>query len=300
MNIVSYFDGMSCGQIALNKLGIEYNNYFAFEIDKYAMRVTQSNFPNTKQMGSVIDVDFEKLKDIDLLIGGSPCQGFSFAGKQLNFDDPRSKLFFDFVKAKNELKPKYFLLENVRMKKEYQDVISKYLGVEPIMINSNLVSAQSRVRYYWTNIPNITLPIDKNIFLKDIVGFNSEIPKINETINEIKKHTSRNFNVSISKNGRIRPHRLDYKKSGISEIGTLTNPNDKTVTIIASHTPKTYKSNPFAIYELNRNECEMLQNVKKGYTDSVTERQAKKMLGNGWTVDIISHIFKGLITGVDG
>ena len=161
MNVLSLFDGMSCGQIALNKLGIKYDNYFASEIDKYAIQVTQKNYPNTKQIGSVVDVKGEDLPNIDLLIGGSPCQGFSFAGKQLNFDDPRSKLFFEFVRILEETKPKYFLLENVKMKKEYYDVITDILEVEPIEINSSLVSAQSRKRMYWTNIPYIVKPKDK-------------------------------------------------------------------------------------------------------------------------------------------
>jgi DNA (cytosine-5)-methyltransferase 3A len=168
INVLSLFDGISCGQIALNKVGIEIENYFASEIDKHAINVTQHNYPNTKQLGSVTEVNGIDLPKIDLLIGGSPCQGFSFAGKQLNFEDPRSKLFFEYVRLKNELNPKYFLLENVKMKKEYQDIISSYLGVEPIMINSNLVSAQNRVRYYWTNIPVTGLPNDKSILLKDI------------------------------------------------------------------------------------------------------------------------------------
>jgi DNA (cytosine-5)-methyltransferase 3A len=139
MNVLSLFDGMSCGQIALNKAGIKYDNYFASEIDKPAIKVTQHNYPNTIQLGSVIDVKAEDLPKIDLLIGGSPCQGFSFAGKKLNFDDPRSKLFFEFVRLKNELNPKYFLLENVKMKQEWQDVISENLGVKPIRINSKSI-----------------------------------------------------------------------------------------------------------------------------------------------------------------
>src|SRR5690606_21904252 len=168
--------GMSCGQIALNKLGIPVNKYFASEIDEYAIKVTQANFPDTIQVGSVEFVTKEMLNNkIDLLIGGSPCQGFSFAGKQLNFEDERSKLFFEFVRLKNELKPKYFLLENVKMKKEYQDVITEHLGVEPIEINSNLLSAQNRKRIYWTNIPGVTIPNDKGILLKDIVHENESI-----------------------------------------------------------------------------------------------------------------------------
>jgi DNA-cytosine methyltransferase len=169
MNVLSLFDGMSCGQIALNRAGIKYENYFASEIDKYAIKVTQHNYPNTIQLGSVIDVKGSDLPKIDLLFGGSPCQGFSFAGKQLNFEDPRSKLFFEFVRLVKECNPTYFLLENVKMKKEYQDIITEHLGVEPIEINSNLVSGQNRKRIYWTNIPNVTQPNDKCILLKDIV-----------------------------------------------------------------------------------------------------------------------------------
>ena len=170
INVLSCFDGMSCGQIALERAGIPVHKYFASEIDKYAMQVTQANYPNTIQVGNVEFVTKEMLNNkIDLLIGGSPCQGFSFAGKQLNFEDPRSKLFFEFVRLKNELKPRYFLFENVKMKKEYQDIISKYMGCELIEINSNLVSAQNRKRLYWTNIPGIEQPKDKGILLKDIV-----------------------------------------------------------------------------------------------------------------------------------
>tara|TARA_R110000765_G_scaffold20037_1_gene52222 strand:+ start:4872 stop:6317 length:1446 start_codon:yes stop_codon:yes gene_type:complete len=171
MNVLSLFDGMSCGQIALNKLGIKYNKYFACEIDKYAMQVTQHNYPGTVQLGDVQFVTKETFgtHKIDLLIGGSPCQGFSFAGKQLNFEDPRSALFFEFVRLLKELNPKHFLLENVVMKQEYQDVISKYMGCEPVKINSALVSAQTRKRLYWTNIPGIAQPEDKGIILKDII-----------------------------------------------------------------------------------------------------------------------------------
>ena len=171
MNVLSLFDGMSCGQQALQRAGIKVNNYYACEIDKYAIQVAQKNFPNTMQLGDVQDMKIPNYREgsIDLLVGGSPCQGFSFAGRQLNFTDPRSKLFFEFVKVLEKLKPKYFLLENVRMKKESEHIITKYLGVEPIAINSALVSAQNRNRLYWTNIPNVTQPQDKNIVLADIL-----------------------------------------------------------------------------------------------------------------------------------
>ena len=160
---------MSCGQIALNRTGIKYNKYFASEIDKYAIKVTQNNYPQTIQLGDVKSINIKGLPKIDLLMGGSPCQGLSIAGKKLGLSDPRSILFWEFVKIKNELNPKYFLLENVKMNKESQNIISDSLGVQPIEINSNLVSAQNRKRLYWTNIPGIKQPKDKNILLEDII-----------------------------------------------------------------------------------------------------------------------------------
>lgn len=175
MNVLSLFDGMSCAQIALNRIEVEYDKYFASEVDKYAIAVTQANYPDTIQLGGVENVctshqfGIQQLPTIDLLIGGSPCQGFSFAGKQLNFTDKRSQLIFEYVRILNTLKPKYFILENVNMKQEFQDVISKFLGVKPVAINSSLVSAQNRKRLYWTNIPEIIQPLDKQIFLKDII-----------------------------------------------------------------------------------------------------------------------------------
>ena len=170
MNVLSLFDGMSCGQLALQKIGANVTNYYASEIDKYAIQVAKENFPNTIHLGDVTQiVSIPYNVKINLLIGGSPCQGFSRSGKQLNFEDPRSKLFFEFVRILKLVKPKYFLLENVIMKKESRDIITEYLGVEPIEINSSLVSAQNRRRLYWTNIPNVTIPKDKGIVIKDIL-----------------------------------------------------------------------------------------------------------------------------------
>jgi len=177
LKVFSAFDGSACGYEALEKVGHKIDRYVASEIDKYAMIVAANNHLDIEHVGDITKVDGNLYRGFDLLIGGSPCQGFSFAGKQLNFEDPRSKLFFEFVRLKNEIKPKYFFLENVVMKKEYQDVISKYLGVEPVMLNSALVSAQNRKRLYWTNIqpgnqdlfgivtPNIPQPKDLNIKL---------------------------------------------------------------------------------------------------------------------------------------
>lgn len=184
MNVLSLFDGMSCGQIALRELGIKVDRYYASEINKHAIKQTQLNFPDTIQLGDVRDVRAKDLPKIDLLIGGSPCQGFSFAGKQLNFNDPRSALFFEFVRILNECREinpgVRFMLENVRMKREYEQVISDTLGLKPVMINSALVSAQNRVRLYWSNIrtasdglfevkTDIPQPEDRGLFLRDIL-----------------------------------------------------------------------------------------------------------------------------------
>jgi len=274
MNVLSLFDGMSCGQIALNKVGIKYDNYYASEIDKHAIKVTQHNYPNTIQLGDVKEIKGSDLPRIDLLIGGSPCQGFSFIGKQLNFDDLRSKLFFEFVRLLEECNPTYFLLENVKMKKEYKDIISNYLGVEPIMINSNLTSAQNRVRLYWTNIPINGQPEDRDISIDDIINHN-------ET------------NYVIPKNWYLRvpnnlPKYVDpYNKKEINNKSTTlrTNVNNGNMWVKVSH----------GYRNITRNEGELLQNVPIGYTNVVSETKAKKMLGNGWTVDVITHIFKNII-----
>mgnify|MGYP003147557708 CR=1 FL=1 len=195
MNILSLFDGMSGGQIALARSGIKVNKYFASEVDKYAIDVTQANFKDTIQLGDVAKINADNLPEIGLLIGGSPCQGFSFAGKQLNFEDPRSKLFFEYMRLLKELKPKYFILENVRMKQEFQDIISKYLGVQPIFIDSALVSAQNRKRLYWTNIPYLFDPEDKGILLRDIVHENCLVDreKAHAVIASIGRTTKREY-----------------------------------------------------------------------------------------------------------
>lgn len=320
-NVVSYFDGISCGQIALEKVGIIPENYFAYEIDKHAIKVTQSNYPNTKQMGSVIDVDFNSLPEIDLLIGGSPCQGFSFSGKQLNFEDKRSKLFFEFVKAKDKLKPKYWMLENVNMKREYQYLISKYLGCEPIIINSSLLSAQNRVRLYWTNIPNIEQPEDKGITLKDITEeglaslglaqrgrYNKEGKVVQKY--ELNGKEKSNTLTTVSKDTLVFiPVDKHSSKSGLVCLGGVMKSthklwlNDgKLLQRNFSQGNRVYsEKDKTGLYEvdgvirkLTQLERERLQTVPKGYTDSISKTQAIKALGNGWTVDIIAHIFNNI------
>ena len=194
MNVLSLFDGMSCGRIALDRLGIEVDTYYASEIDKYAIAVAKENYPDTIHVGDIKQLDSKDFQDIDLILAGSPCQGFSFAGKQLAFDDPRSALFFEFIRLLKAIKPKYFLLENVRMKQQYIDVITQQVSecypdhegndlfdskIEPILINSALLSAQSRQRLYWTNLPDITQPEDRGIVLRDVLDddFDSERDK---------------------------------------------------------------------------------------------------------------------------
>jgi len=172
MNVLSLFDGVSCGKLALDRAGIHVDNYYASEIDKYAIKISKKNYPDIIRLGDVEKWKEWLLPKIDLILAGSPCQGFSFAGKQLAFDDPRSKLFFTFIDIAmhhaTDNPTLKFLLENVKMKKEYRDVISEYIGCEPIEINSALVSAQNRKRLYWTNIP-VEQPEDRGIYLKDIV-----------------------------------------------------------------------------------------------------------------------------------
>ena len=314
MNVLSLFDGMSCGQIALDKLGIKPDYYFAAEIDKYAMQVTKANYPNTIHLGDVRDVmwpeTFEGIK-IDLLIGGSPCQGFSFAGKQLNFDDPRSKLFWEYVRLLKECKPKYFLLENVRMKKESMDVITEALGVEPIFINSSLVSAQNRQRYYWTNIPFDGVPEDKGIMLRDILEegmvdrdkahcIDANYFKGGNLKSYFEKHRRQLVFDFDLKGGRIVNRRLDengtrkdYDKSIPLQPRVEVRQDDKTNCLSTVYKDSVVVED-MTWRKLTPLECERLQTVPDGYTAHVSNTQRYKMLGNGWTVDVITHILKGM------
>jgi DNA (cytosine-5)-methyltransferase 3A len=318
MNVLSCFDGMSCGRIALDKLGIKVDNYYASEVDKWAIQIAKKNYPDTHHVGDVTKVKGSDIPvEIDLLMGGSPCQGFSFAGKNLNFDDPRSKLFFEFVRLLKELKPKYFLLENVRMKQESQDVISEYLGVEPIVINSNLVSAQNRHRLYWTNIPVESLPEDKGIMLKDILLDDAQEPMLSNIYGGFKEKKPRvHFDKSVTirtaaGGGHIpslihTPKALDYMNREVKGGRTHWDfkhhhdiQDDKSSCITAN----LYKGVPYnvlvdakCVRKLHPVECERLQTVPEGYTEGVSNTQRYRMLGNGWTVDVISHIFGGLLS----
>lgn len=274
MNVLSLFDGMSCGQIALERAGIKVDNYFASEIDKYTIKVTQYNYPNTIQLGNVVDISAKDLPKIDLLIGGSPCQSFSIVGDRTGFDG-KSKLFWEYVRLLKEIKPKYFLFENVEMKKCWIDIISIELNIKPIKINSNVFSAQNRPRLYWTNIQNISEPIDKNILLKDIIENN--VPE-------------RYF---LSDKAISKIERNSFKKE-YNNINTA-----KTGTLIAGYykTPggSYYFDDGYRKRRYTPIECERLQTVPDNYTSCVSNSQRYKMLGNGWTVDVIAHIFKDML-----
>jgi DNA (cytosine-5)-methyltransferase 3A len=310
MNILSLFDGMSCGQIALNRAGVKYDNYYASEIDKHAISVTQDNYPNTKQLGDVLSLKGKDLPKIDLLIGGSPCQSFSVAGDGSGFDG-KSKLFWEFVRIMKETKPKYFLLENVKMKKEWQDIITKHLGVEPIEINSALVSAQHRRRLYWTNIPNVTVPDDKKITLKSILENSVEGEKKygdfkannGKTIRIENQKFPYTFYEARTEEGKAERRRLrqltgkDTTPRGPKYKIYLPLRSDKSNCIVATPSQLDYIVDKKGVYrKLTINEIEALQTVPKNYTKVASESQRRRMLGNGWTVDVISHIFSNLVT----
>lgn len=302
MRVLSLFDGICCGYLALERAGIKIDSYDAYEIEKNAIKATETNFPDVIHHGDVTKEDFAKYQGkIDLIIGRSPCQGFSSSGKQLNFNDPRSKLFFEYVRAIKECQPKYFLLENVVMKKEWQDIISSYLGVEPIEINSSLVSAQNRRRLYWTNIPNVTLPEDKNITLEDILE-DIEFPNP-AAIRGRRLNKATIVGRRLDKNG----HRKDTDKTiPITQclevratntdksncLTTVDKDNVLTPLSIGRH-PDAFKNNlPFRYYTTK--EMCRLQTVPDDFLNMIPDSAARKALGNGWTVDVIAHIFSFL------
>jgi len=282
MNILSLFDGISCGRVALERAGIEVDNYYASEMDEHAIKISRKNYPDIKQIGNVLNVDATKLGKIDILMAGSPCQGFSFAGKQLAFDDPRSKLFFEFIRIMKECKPTYFILENVKMKQEFLDVISELVGLHPILINSNLVSAQNRQRYYWTNIPNVGFPYDpeaEKLLLMDILQDEDEV---NEKYWASEK-MRQNYD-----GGKYLNSKYTSQGNRIHDI------ESKSPTICAgSHGYANGYVNIDEVRKLTPTECERLQTLPDGYTElCISDTQRYKALGNGWTVDVIAHILR--------
>lgn len=328
MKVLSLFDGISCGKVALERAGIHIDEYVAYEIDKSAIQISKKNYPEIIQRGDVTKTDFTEFKGFDLVMGGSPCQGFSIAGKKLNFEDPRSKLFFEFKRAIDEVKPKYFLLENVKMKKEYENIISEYLGVQPIEINSSLVSAQNRKRLYWTNIPGVQQPEDRGIMLKDVVHENRPEDKVDlapykvpfdKTLKIIEKEVQTRkigyFKYDAQANrvysihgkavtllgeagggatkmgqylfGCITPDRVD-KRQRVQRF----NDGEKFYTLTAQDRHGVLIDG--YIRKLTPVECERLQTLPDGYTAGASDAKRYKALGNGWTVEVITHILKSL------
>lgn len=397
MNVLSLFDGMSCGQIALERAGIKVDKYYASEIDKYAQIVSRANYPDTIYLGDVRGVKASDLPKIDLLIGGSPCQSFSFAGKRkgmstkdeqeiLTLDhylrlkeegfefEGQSYLFWEYMRLLNECKPKYFLLENVEMGEKWEKVLSKAIGVNGIHINSALVSAQNRRRIYWTNIgmkPSglfgdlqsiIEQPKDKGILLKDVleVDVDDKYYLSDKRVKGLQNHADKKQSEgcgfkfeTISCDSKSKPitnpgktrlddnfivasrgRNPDNPKSRVSGLNTeqlLESRNDgktncltsvqkdnlvmgcdyrsdegfrmreggKSSTLMARAREDKYGTGLVnintTIRRLTPLECERLQTVPDGYTNHVSDSQRYKMLGNGWTIDVISHIFKYII-----
>lgn len=349
---------MSCGQIALRELGIKVDRYYASEINKHAIKQTQLNFPDTIQLGDVRGVHAKDLPKIDLICGGSPCQGFSFAGKQLNFNDPRSALFFEFVRILNEcreINPDVkFLLENVRMKREYEQVISDTLGIKPVMINSALVSAQNRVRLYWSNIrtapdglfeikTDIPQPKDRGLFLRDILEDDVDAKWFlsQKMIDWLNKHSNKRGVPIRFVNGYCKSSCLtataqvkqnlttDYlivqRPRGNNKGGTFT---DKSPTLSANAweqnnilcisskqahaTVAVNKSTPLVaamgmggghvpmiardeiVRRITPSEAARLQTIPEWYKWECSATQQYTMLGNGWCIEVIKHIFSFL------
>ena len=310
MNVLSLFDGISCGMLALLRGGADIGDYFSYEIDRDAIKVSEARFPDIKRCGDVTTADFTQYKGIDLMIGGSPCQGFSFAGKQLNFNDPRSRLFFEYVRALKEAKPKYFLLENVPMAKDIENAISELVGVQPVMIDSQYFSAQQRKRLYWTNIP-IAEYTDKGILLEDVVEPDALVDrdKAHAIIGSIGRTTHREYFKKNQGQMVYKAIELSNIYGGFGEKRPRVHIN-KSVTIRAGqgggHIPSLIindKAHKFTLEELKKCirkvtplECERLQTMPDGYTDVGISNTARyKLIGNAWTVDVISHILKGAI-----
>ena len=290
INVLSLFDGISCGQIALERAGFEVENYFASEIDKDAIKITMTNYPNTKQLGSIVDLKTDGLPKIDLLIGGSPCQSFSNAGRGAGFDG-KSGLFWEYVRVLKELKPTYFLLENVKMKKEWQDIISKALGVKPIEINSKWFVPQNRPRLFWTNIPVGDIPNSFNHCLNDILENAGSEYYLTE-----KQKSILDLDYKWSENEIIRHKAGKHQQDNIYRYDGLMACLSASHHGAARHLTKTYLPNG-EVRRLTENEVEKLQSVPLNYTNVVSSSKRYEVLGNGWTVDVISFIFSFLREG---
>lgn len=309
MNVLSLFDGISIGQLALEELNIKIENYFSVENDKYANSITKYNYPNTIQLGDINDLDIKQLPEIDLILSGFPCPSFSKAGNQKGFYDKRGKLFYKFIEILHKIQPKYFLAENVKMKKEYKDIISKELGVEPILINSALLSAQNRERNYWTNLP-VSQPNHSKIYLKDI---------LESGITD--KNKSYCIDTNYFKGGNLNSYFKSKRRQlvfedlnccqvgeadikGIDSIKRVYDPHYKAptlTTMMGGHREPKIATSELTWRKLTPLECERLQTLPDNFTKfgmfddkikKISNTQRYKCIGNCWTLEVIKHILK--------
>ncbi len=281
LTVLSLFDGISCGMVALQRAGIEIDKYIAYEIENNTIEISRKNYPDIIRGGDVTKEDFTKYKGkVDLLIGGSPCQNLCSCGDKKGLDGAESKLFFDYVRALYETEAKWFLLENnATMTKENQDIITEIMGVEPIYINSNLLTAQDRKRLYWTNIPNIEQPEDRGLTLKDIVQPVEE----KKEYECYKRMAAKREGTLAYKKAWANVRTLDQKSRALTTSQSISNSGATNV-----------KYSDTEYYILTPIECERLQTLPDDYTEGVSNTQRYKAVGNGWTVEVIAHIFKAL------
>jgi DNA (cytosine-5)-methyltransferase 3A len=276
MNVLSLFDGISCGQIALNRANIPYDNYYASEIKPHAIKCTLDNYPNTIQLGDILNLKGSDLPKIDLLIGGSPCKGISRLNKnQEGLEHSESRLFWEYIRLLDEVKPKYYLLENTHGNKEATNTITETLGIKPISINSKLVSAQNRPRYYWTNIPDIKQPLDKGITTNDIFDYSGV----------------------LADECRVRWLNSESGKKSVENGYTKVNPYPKSGCLTALGHKKWNENYLYrdGVYRyLSQTEIEKLQTLPVGYTKILSYDEAYDCIGDGWTVDVIAHILKNI------
>jgi len=276
MNVLSLFDGISCGQIALNRANIPYDNYYASEIKPHAIKCTLDNYPNTIQLGDILNLKGSDLPKIDLFIGGSPCKGISRLNKnQEGLEHSESRLFWEYIRLLDEVKPKYYLLENTHGNKEATNTITETLGIKPISINSKLVSAQNRPRYYWTNIPDIKQPLDKGITTNDIFDYSGV----------------------LADECRVKWLNSESGKKSVENGYTKVNPYPKSGCLTALGHKKWNENYLYrdGVYRyLSQTEIEKLQTLPIGYTKILSYDEAYDCIGDGWTVDVIAHILKNI------
>lgn len=307
LKVLSLFDGISCGQLAFQRALIPIDVYYASEVRDYSIEIARKNFPTTVEVGDVRDINCEDYKNIDILIGGSPCQSFSFAGsmegmatkekqdildlaqylrlKDEGFEfEGYSYLFWEYVRILSNIKPKYFLLENVRMAKKWERVITDALGVEPISINSELVSAQSRERLYWTNIPNIELPEDRHIYIDDIIQTDIEHTYLPKTRLDYRNYDKSKVDKSVFKSTAI-------QIGNSRNFGNAVRSNGKAFTLRRVN-PNGILDENYNIREFTPIEAERLQTLPDNYTliEGIKKQERFAVIGDGWTVDVISHI----------